>query len=88
MVRDNAALSRFELDTDGAIAFANYERNGEIVSIIHTETPAALRGRGIGSRLIEGVMTLLRQQRLKVRPLCGFARRVIAQHPEYRDLVV
>jgi predicted GNAT family acetyltransferase len=88
MVRDNSALSRFELDTDGAIAFAKYERNGEVVSIIHTETPAALRGRGIGSQLIEGVMTLLRQQHLKVRPLCGFARRFVAQHPEYRDLVV
>lgn len=87
MVRDNPALSRFELDVDGAIAFANYRRDGGVVSITHTETPIAMRGRGIGSRLIEGAMTLIRQQRLQVRPLCDFARRVIAEHPEYRDLL-
>ena len=87
MVRDNPALSRYELDADGAVAFANYTRSGNVVSITHTETPAALRGRGIGSKLVEGVMELARRQGLKVRPLCGFARRVVAQHPDYRDLL-
>jgi predicted GNAT family acetyltransferase len=87
MVRDNPALSRYELDIDGTIAFANYQRSGDVVSITHTETPVALRGRGIGSKLVEGIAALARRQGLKIRPLCGFARQVIAQHPEYRDLV-
>jgi predicted GNAT family acetyltransferase len=29
----------------------------------------------------------VRAQNLKVRPLCSFARFVIAQNPEYRDVI-
>ena len=86
-VRQNTARSRFELEVDGHIAFANYRRDDGVVAITHTEVPPALRERGIGSRLVLGAMELARSQGLKVRPLCSFARYVIAQHPELRDLV-
>jgi len=39
--------SRFELDVEGAVAFANYRLAPSTVIITHTETPPALRGRGI-----------------------------------------
>lgn len=86
-VRDNRALSRYELDAQGGVAFATYRRDGGTLLITHTEVPTALRGGGIGSKLVEGVMENARAQGLKVRPLCGFARRVIMQHPEFQDLV-
>jgi predicted GNAT family acetyltransferase len=86
-VRDNTALSRFELDVDGATAFANYRRAGATLVITHTEVPRALRGRGIGSQLVKGVMEHARMQGVKVKPLCDFAAAVIAQHPEFRDLL-
>ncbi len=86
-LRDNTALSRYELDADGATAFANYRRDGGVLTILHTEVPVSLRGRGIGSRLVEAVMKEAREQRLKVRPLCGFARRVIEQHSEFLELL-
>ena len=41
-VRDNKALSRFELDVEGAVAFANYRLTPSAVIITHTETPRAL----------------------------------------------
>ncbi len=86
-VRDNPARSRYELDVEGAIAFANYRRDGDVMAITHTEVPASLRGGGIGSRLVEGIMDNARAQGLKVRPLCGFARRVMMQHPGFQDLL-
>ena len=86
-VRQNTARSRFELDIDGQVAFAPYRIDGGVVVITHTETPAALRGRGIGSQLILGALAQIRTQGLKVRPLCSFARHVIAQHPETHDLL-
>ena len=46
-VRDNKPQNRFELDIDGAVAFANYRVTPSTVIITHTETPRALRGRGI-----------------------------------------
>jgi uncharacterized protein len=44
-VRDNMSLNRFELDVDGAVAFANYHLTPQAVIITYTETPRALRGR-------------------------------------------
>jgi len=42
-VRDNKARNRFELDVEGAMAFANYRLSPSTVIITHTETPRALR---------------------------------------------
>ena len=34
-----------------------------------------------------GTLADIRARGLKVRPLCSFVRHVIAQHPEFADLV-
>jgi hypothetical protein len=39
-VRDNKTLSRFELDAEGGLAFANYRLTPSAVIITHTETGA------------------------------------------------
>src|SRR5947209_20606684 len=80
-------LARFELEVDGHTAFANYRNIDGVIAITHTEVPAALRERGVGSRLVLAMLGEARAQNLKVRPLCSFARFVIAQHPEYLDLL-
>src|ERR1700677_2619554 len=64
-VRDNKALSRFELDIGGATAFANYRLTPSAVIITHTETPRALRGRGIASELVQGALELIRADGFK-----------------------
>jgi len=79
--------ARFELDVDGHTAFAVYRNIDGVIAITHTEVPRALRERGVGSRLVLEMLEQIRAQNLKVRPLCSFARFVVAQHPEYRDLV-
>jgi predicted GNAT family acetyltransferase len=79
--------ARFELNVDGHTAFANYRNIDGVIAITHTEVPSALRERGIGSRLVLAMLDQIRAENLKVRPLCSFARFVVAQHPEYQDLV-
>ncbi|MEA2906786.1 MAG: uncharacterized protein QOI12_4173 [Alphaproteobacteria bacterium] len=86
-VHQNSARSRFELDVDGHVAFANYRIVDDVIAITHTEVPAALRERGVGSRLVLGAVEAARAQGRKVRPLCSFARFVITQHPELQDAV-
>jgi predicted GNAT family acetyltransferase len=48
--------------------------------------PKELNGRGIGSRLVRGVLDIARAEGLKVRPLCPFVAAYIDKHPEYADL--
>jgi uncharacterized protein len=86
-VRDNKTLGRFELDVEGTIAFANYRVTPEAVVITHTETPRALRGRGIASDLIKGSLELIRADGHKVIAGCGFVVDYLYKHPEYSDLM-
>ena len=86
-VRDNTERQRFELDADGHVAFSNYRREGGTLSVLHTEVPPALNGRGIGSALMRGVLDIARAQGLKVKPVCPFAAAYVGKHPEYADLL-
>ena len=85
-VRDNKSQHRFELDVEGAMAFANYRLSPDTVIITHTETPRALRGRGIASELVKGALDIIRADELKVVAGCGFVVDYLQKHPEYADL--
>jgi predicted GNAT family acetyltransferase len=86
-IRDNTALSRFELDVGGVTAFMRYRLNGGVLMLDHTETPVQARGRGIASQLVAGVLELVRARGLKVVPRCPFVSAYLAEHPEFADLV-
>ena len=83
---DNKQLSRFELHVDSAVAFANYRLAAGKVVITHTETPPALRGRGIASQLVKGALELIRADGLKVVAGCSFVVDYLDGHPEFADL--
>jgi predicted GNAT family acetyltransferase len=86
-VRDSTAQSRFELDVEGGVAFANYRRTPSAVIITHTETPRSLRGRGVASELVQGALQLIRADGRKVVAGCGFVVDYLRKHPEFSDLV-
>jgi predicted GNAT family acetyltransferase len=86
-VRDNTAQSRFELDVDGATAFANYRLTPQAVIITHTETPRALRGRGVATELVAGALQIIRGDGRKVVAGCSFVANYLHEHPEFADLV-
>jgi uncharacterized protein len=86
-VRDNNALSRFELDADGITALANYQVAGKVMTFTHTEVPPQARREGIASRLIEGALKAVRARGLKIVPRCSFVRAYLGKHPEDSDLL-
>jgi uncharacterized protein len=86
-VRDNKALHRFELDVADQTAFANYRQTPDAIVITHTETPRALRGRGIASELVKGALEMIRADGHKAIAGCGFVVDYLAKHPEYADLM-
>ena len=85
-VRDNTERHRFELDADGHVAFSNYKRADGVLTILHTEVPKVLEGRGSGSALARGVLDTARALGLKVVPICPFVKAFMDRHPEYDDL--
>jgi uncharacterized protein len=86
-VYQNTDDNRFELDINGAVAAAYYELAPGVITFTHTEVPAELNGRGIGSKLIKGALDAVRTQGLKVIAKCPFVHAYIEKHPEYADLL-
>ncbi len=54
-----------------------------VMVIRHTRVDDALRGRGVGGKLVEAAARRAYTQGLKVDPLCRFARAVFDKTPEY-----
>jgi predicted GNAT family acetyltransferase len=86
-VRDNAQRHRFELEAEGHTAFSDYKRDGKVITITHTEVPPALGGKGVGTRLVRGLLDLIRADGAKVVPVCPFVKGYIEKHPEYAGLL-
>jgi predicted GNAT family acetyltransferase len=86
-VTDNTALNRYELITDGGIAFVKYRTAPGVRILTHEEVPRALEGHGLGSALAQGALELARTQGYKIVPQCPFIVGFIEKHPEFRDLI-
>jgi predicted GNAT family acetyltransferase len=86
-ISNNAAQHRFELEVDGHIAAAYYERSADVITFEHTEVPAELGGKGVGSKLVKGALDQVRAEGLSVVPQCPFVKAWIEKHPDYSNLL-
>jgi uncharacterized protein len=86
-VRDNAAQHRFELDADGHTAALYYRLEPGVITLVHTEVPPELGGRGVGSTLVRGALAAIRARGLKVVATCPFVAGYMGKHPEFNDLL-
>ena len=78
--RDNTANERFEYTVNGAIAFANYRREGKTLYIDYVEAPPALRGTGAAGKLMQAIVDFAEKQHLEVVPICGYAAAWMAKN--------
>ena len=85
LVRDNRAQHRFEMNAGDNTAVAYYSLAPGVITLTHTEVPAALRGQGIASRLMSGVLETARAQGLKVVPRCSFVAAFMRRQQKASD---
>jgi predicted GNAT family acetyltransferase len=86
-VNNNSEKHRFELEVDGHLGAAYYERSGNVITFEHTEVPAELGGKGVGSRLVRGALDQVRAEGLQVVAQCPFVKAWIGKNPAYADLL-
>jgi uncharacterized protein len=83
-----AAKGQFEIERDGEISFLAYEIDGEgWISLLHTQVPLALRGRGIANELAQLALEYAKAHQLKVDVVCPIVFHFLTKHPEYKPLV-
>jgi len=86
IINDQSA-KRFHLDFDGCLAFIDYEIDGDKITLIHTEVPPQLGGRGIASKMARAALDYASEKHLQVVPECSFIANYIDKHPEYGKLL-
>ena len=86
-VTENPEKHRFELSLDGALAIAEYRAGDGPLVLTHTEVPEELSGRGVGSKLAQGVFEALRATGRKAVLECTFMAGYAQRHPEFEDVV-
>jgi predicted GNAT family acetyltransferase len=86
-VLDNPAEQRFEMPVGEALAVAYYRNEDGRVVLTHTEVPQELSGRGIGSKLAEGVFEHLRGNSSRVVAKCPFMAAYASRRPEYAAML-
>lgn len=80
-VRDNDFARRFELAVGDDIAFADYSRESDTLTILYVYAPPALRGTGAAGRLMEGIAGIAKAEGRKLVPVCGYAAAWLERHP-------
>jgi predicted GNAT family acetyltransferase len=86
-VRDNQDASRFELEIEGDVVFANYRRQPDRVLITHVEAPMRLRGKGAAARLMNEIAIDARQTGVKLAPLCSYAAAWFRRNRSFADVL-
>jgi len=77
---DNHTRSRFELVIDGQTAFLDYKRSPLGLTLVHTEVPENLRGRGFGTTLVKKAVEIGRAEGLRIIAECKFAKAILRKH--------
>lgn len=81
------AGGKVELDVEGRVASIAFRVAGQTLAAVHTEVPAALRGKRIGELMARALLDDVRQQQMTIEPYCPFVAAYIKRHAEYADLV-
>jgi uncharacterized protein len=84
---DNREESRFELEENGLVVWADYRiREGRYV-LSHVEAEPPLRGTGAASRLMQQIVDHARAHKLVLAPRCSYALAWFERHPEAQDVL-
>jgi predicted GNAT family acetyltransferase len=84
---NNLHEHRFETNVDGHVAVLNYRQVGRSITLLHTEVPQELAGRGVGSALAKAGLKYAHEQGLRVIPKCEFVASYLEKHPELAHLL-
>jgi predicted GNAT family acetyltransferase len=80
--------NRFELEEMGETAYLEFDLDSAgWITLLHTEVPEALRGRGIAGELAKTGLEYARDNQLKVDVVCPLVANYISKHPEFEPLV-
>lgn len=86
-MKDNPAKNQFEATIDGHTAVIEYKLRPGVMTVLHTDVPEEIGGRGIAAKMTRHVLEHIEANQLQVIPLCPYMRSYLKKHPQYQHLV-
>ncbi len=87
--QEHGRKGAFFIEEDGEwVAELTYQRTGENTMVIdHTEVDPEFLDKHIGKDLVDAAVAFARENSMKIKPLCPYARGVIDATPAYHDVL-
>ena len=87
--KDDGKKGMFYIEQDEKLlAKMTYVWTGtERIIIDHTEVDDVLRGQSAGKKMVEKAVAFARENKLKIIPLCPFAKSVLDKDEDYKDVL-
>lgn len=79
--------SRFELEMQGAVVWADYRREEHGLILDYVYSPPELRGTGAAGRLMTAIARYAQAHGLRITPICGYAAAWLKRSAEFSSLV-
>ena len=83
----NEAEQRYEMPFGHLMVYANVRKDTNRLYIDYVFAPPELRGTGAAGQFMRELMAVVRTEKLKVVPICGYAASWLRRHSDYHDLV-
>ena len=81
------AAGRFSARVEGMPCRLDYRLQGATMTILRTEVPEPVRGRGIAAELVRAAFEAARTAGWRVVPACAYAAAWVQRHPEDAGLL-
>ena len=73
---------RFVTEVEGSRAQLDYTLAGSVMTITHTQVPAAIGGRGVAAELMGAALAAARDAGWSVIPACSYAAAYMTKHSQ------
>lgn len=85
---DGRKGSFYVIEGEKRVAEMVYVMAGSSKMIIeHTEVNESLKGKGVGVKLLEALVNFVREENIKVIPLCPFAKATFKKRDDLQDVL-
>ena len=80
MITNNQLAERFEIACGKNVAFLDYIIMGKQMTLVHTEVPEDLGGKGLAGKLVKFALDHAKRNNFRVVANCEFAQSYISRH--------
>jgi predicted GNAT family acetyltransferase len=84
ILHKNEIAHQFEMMVDGHKSIITYKEDHFTITLLHTEVPPELEGRGVATAIIEKTLNYIEKNHLRLVPLCPFIITYIKRHPQWK----